>query len=208
MKPSGLRVKSSTPRVAGLEHRNGIAKTEYHEGRGKMAINIEIKAIVNDPGTLKSRAEAISDTPVQVLNQEDTFFYTPRGRLKLRVLGPQDGQLVYYERADTAGPKSSNYHVLETRDPALLKLILTAALGARGVVRKQRLLYMVKNCRVHLDNVQGLGTFMELEIVLSENQSEQEGETFAADLMSKLGIQENDLIDVAYIDLLEQQSRS
>ena len=79
-----------------------------------MPTNIEIKARVHDLGELRSRAEAVSDTPVQVIPQEDTFFHTPKGRLKLRQLKPDFAQLVYYERPDQDGPKRSNYYIYET----------------------------------------------------------------------------------------------
>jgi predicted adenylyl cyclase CyaB len=168
-----------------------------------MATNIEIKARVNDIQTLRIRAEALSDTPCQVIPQEDTFYHVPQGRLKLRRLAPDHAQLVYYTRHDTSGPKLSEYQIFETRDPDGLHSLLAAALGVRGVVRKVRYLYLAGQTRIHLDNVEGLGQFMELEVVLRPAQSEAEGQAIAQDLMQKLGIQPKDLINVAYMDLLE-----
>jgi len=170
-----------------------------------MPTNIEIKARVRDFALLRKNAEALSDTPVQVIPQEDTFFNTPRGRLKLRQLGPQQGQLVYYERSDAAGPKRSDYLLAGTADSSALKAALTAALGVRGVVRKTRYLYMVGQTRVHLDEVEGLGQFMELEVVLRPGQSDAEGQDIADDLMKKLGVSESELLEGAYMDLVEQQ---
>src|SRR5512143_696635 len=118
-----------------------------------MPANIEIKARLRDSADLSRRAAALSDTPEQVIPQEDTFFNVPRGRLKLRQLGPGHGQLIYYERQDTSGPKRSNYLIAETADPAALKATLTAALGIRGVIRKRRSLYMVGQTRIHVDEV-------------------------------------------------------
>lgn len=169
-----------------------------------MPSNIEIKAHVHDFPDLQRRAAALSDNSEQVIPQEDTFFVTPRGRLKLRQLSPQHGQLVWYERGDSAGPKLSNYLIAETSDPAALKQALTAALGVRGVVRKIRHLYLAGQTRIHLDEVEGLGNFMELEVVLREGQSDEEGKAIAADLMGKLGIKEEDLIQGAYMDLLDK----
>ena len=169
-----------------------------------MPANIEIKARVRDPASLGQRAEGLSDTPVEIIPQEDTFFNTPRGRLKLRQLSPGRGQLVYYERGDTAGPKRSNYLIVETSDPSALKAALTAALGVRGVVRKRRSLYLVGQTRIHLDEVEGLGQFMELEVVLRPEQSDAEGQAIAADLMAKLGVAQADLLEGAYMDLLEK----
>ena len=169
-----------------------------------MPANIEIKARLRDLADLRKRAEALSDTPVQVIPQEDTFFNTPHGRLKLRQLSPKQGQLVYYERPDQGGPKRSNYHIFETSDPESLKTALTLALGVRGVVRKARYLYMVGQTRIHLDEVERLGQFMELEVVLHDGQTDVEGQAIAEDLMTRLGVQKEDLLEGAYMDLLEK----
>jgi predicted adenylyl cyclase CyaB len=169
-----------------------------------MPANVEIKARVRNLSDLSQRAESLSDTPVELIPQEDTFFNTPHGRLKLRQLAPEQAQLVYYERADTAGPKRSYYLISETSDPSSLKAILTTALGVRGVVRKLRRLYLLGQTRLHLDDVEGLGHFMELEVILRPGQTDAEGQAIAADLMVKLGVMEADLLEGAYMDLLEK----
>jgi predicted adenylyl cyclase CyaB len=169
-----------------------------------MATNIEIKARVDDFEALKARAQALSDQPLKILPQEDTFFNTAKGRLKLRIQAPHMGQLIYYERPDQEGPKRSDYHLAETSDPENLKQALSLALGVRGVVRKTRYLYMVGQTRVHLDDVEGLGHFMELEVVMREDQSDAEGQTIAEDLMRKLGVRAEALIEGAYMDLIKQ----
>lgn len=170
-----------------------------------MPANIEIKARVPDFAALRQRAAALSDTPVEIIPQEDTFFHTPKGRLKLRLLAPDRAQLVYYERPDQDGPKRSNYHIFATSDPENLKTTLALALGVRGVVRKTRYLYLVGQTRLHLDDVEGLGHFMELEVVLHPGQSDAEGQAVAEDLMARLGVRKEDLIDGAYMDLLEKK---
>lgn len=169
-----------------------------------MPANIEIKARVSDPVRLQARAAALSDVPLQVIPQEDTFFNVPRGRLKLRQVSPEEGQLVYYERPDREGPKRSNYLLAPTTDPESLKRALTAALGLRGVVRKTRRLYLAGQTRIHLDEVEGLGHFMELEVVLTPGQSDAEGMAVAEDLMRQLGVEPADLLEGAYMDMLEQ----
>lgn len=169
-----------------------------------MPTNIEIKARVRNFLDLKRRAESLSDSPLEVIPQDDTFFVIPKGRLKLRVLAPDRAQLVYYERPNQDGPKRSDYFIFNTNDPENLKTALSLALGIRGVVRKTRYLYMVGQTRVHLDDVEGLGQFMELEVVLRDDQSDAEGQAIANDLMKKLGIEPTDLIEGAYMDLLEK----
>ncbi len=168
-----------------------------------MPRNVEIKARVHDFAGLKRKAEALADAPVKVLDQLDTFYITPRGRLKLRVLGPDCCELIQYARADESTAKTSTYEIVRSDDPAAFSRILESALPIRGVVTKRRHLYLVGPTRIHLDEVEGLGTFMELEVVLSKGQTPEYGEAIANDLMMKLGIQDDDLISGAYIDLLE-----
>ena len=170
-----------------------------------MPSNIEIKARAQNFEEIKSQAEKLSDKPVEVIPQEDIFFNTAHGRLKLRVLADH-AQLIYYTRPDQQGPKRSDYHITHSTDPENLKLVLELAYGIRGVVRKTRYLYLIGQTRVHLDDVQGLGQFMELEVVMAEGQSDAEGQAIAEGLMSALGVDRGDLIDGAYLDLLEKQS--
>jgi len=168
-----------------------------------MPSNIEIKAHVRDFDEIRRRAEKLSNTPVEVIPQVDTFFNTSHGRLKLRVLAEDKGQLIYYNRPDQEGPKRSDYHLSLNSDPENLKQVLELAYGIRGVVRKTRYLYIVDQTRVHLDDVEGLGQFMELEVVMREGQSDAEGQLIAEGLMAALGVERNDLLEGAYMDLLE-----
>ena len=172
-----------------------------------MAQNIEIKARVHDIARAHRLASALSDRPVESLSQRDIFFRTEGGRLKLRWQGDGRAYLVYYERADDAGPRSSVYHVAESQDPASLEEVLSAALGVRGEVRKHRTIYMVGTTRIHLDRVHGLGHFLELEAVLGPQQTLAQAYAMVASLMDQLAISDSDLIDVAYIDLLERNNR-
>ncbi|HLO29741.1 MAG TPA: class IV adenylate cyclase [Anaerolineales bacterium] len=170
-----------------------------------MPSNIEIKARVPNFAEIKSRAEKLSGTPGQIIAQEDIFFNTPQGRLKLRLLSAHEGQLIYYTRPDQGGPKRSDYHIFLTSDSENLKHVLELAYGIRGVVRKTRHLYLIGQTRVHLDEVEGLGQFMELEVVLKEGQSDAEGQAIAEGLMVSLGVGKNDLLEGAYMDLLEKR---
>ncbi len=172
-----------------------------------MPSNIEIKARARDFADIRKRAEKLTDTPVKVMSQEDTFFTVPQGRLKLRVRNPEPAQLIYYERPDQGGPKRSDYQIFETGDPENLKLTLGRALAVRGVVRKTRYLYMVGQTRVHLDDVEHLGQFIELEVVMRPGQTDAEGQAIAQDLMSKLGVEPADLLEGAYMDIIEQRQK-
>lgn len=170
-----------------------------------MPSNIEIKARVAGMAALESRTKQIADGPAVELNQEDVFFPCASGRLKLRTLAADRGELICYDRPDTDAPKQSTYDIFRTSDPHQLKSVLLQALGSTIIVKKRRLLYMVGQTRVHLDWVEGLGTFMELEVVLRPGQSADEGRAVARGLMTQLCINESDLISCAYADLLEAE---
>jgi predicted adenylyl cyclase CyaB len=167
-----------------------------------MPRNVEIKARASDLEAIARRTEALAGAPPGVLDQEDTFFPVERGRLKLRRIDAHRGELIFYERPDAAGPKTSDYDVAPVSEPDRLTAVLAAALGVAGVVRKRRRVYIVGQTRVHLDEVEGLGAFMELEVVLRADQSAAEGARIARDLMSKLGVGEDDLVAGAYVDLV------
>ena len=167
-----------------------------------MPANIEIKARVRDLECLRSRAEKISTTPCETIDQEDIFFQVPTGRLKLRSFPAGHAELIFYQREDTEGPKRSTYQLVPVEAHAALKAALTAALGVRGVVAKRRWLYLAGQTRIHLDSVAGLGDFMELEVVLRPTQTDAEGAAIAAELMAQLGVASHDLIEGAYIDLI------
>ncbi len=168
-----------------------------------MAINVEIKARAKDIDALREQVEPICDSFGGLIEQEDIFFKVDSGRLKLRILAPDRGQLIYYQRTDRAGPKVSEYHISETAEPDKLRIVLSKALGIRGVVRKERYLYWVDQTRIHLDQVEGLGDFLELEVVLRPDQSQKQGAAVASEILNILEISPDDLIEGAYIDLIE-----
>lgn len=165
--------------------------------------NIEIKARVKDLDSLMDLMQALSDRPCRKLMQEDIFFVVGRGRLKLRIQGENHGELIYYERNNSSQARPSNYHIYATYQPRALQALLEASLGVRGRVRKQRLLYIVGATRIHLDNVDGLGSFVEIETVLEPSQSSEQGLAMVRFIQERLGIEEADLVGLAYIDLIE-----
>jgi adenylate cyclase class IV len=155
-----------------------------------MARNVEIKARVADRG------------PVEIV-QDDTFFLCERGRLKLRAFSAAAGELIFYRRPDQAGPKESFYVIAPTSAPDGLRDALTLAYGQCGRVRKRRTLYLAGRTRIHLDEVDGLGHFLELEVVLDENEPTAAGIEVAHALLRTLAIDPGGLIEGAYVDLLD-----
>ncbi len=164
--------------------------------------NIEIKARITDYEKVKRLVEELCPAPPQTEQQEDTFFITPKGRLKLRESDDQSA-LIYYDRKDSLEPSQSDIAISFIENPDILKSVLSKSLGIRGIVKKKRILYKYGQTRIHLDDVKELGKFIELEVVLKSDQTSKDGETIANKLMDKFGIQNTDLIDVAYIDLIE-----
>ena len=172
-----------------------------------MAQNIEIKARANDFETQYQLAQKLSDTPLSVLEQSDTFFNVPKGRLKLREFPDQAAQLIFYHRNNVSGPKLSDYHICETQDPVGLKTILNKAYGQAIVVNKNRHLFFKGRTRIHFDTVENLGHFIELEVVLVEGEEPKHAQQEANELMQALGIAEQDLVQGAYADLLANDQR-
>ena len=169
-----------------------------------MPSNIEIKAYVKDPEGIEKIVKGLADGPCQVLDQEDFFFNSQRGRLKLRVFSHDSGHLIYYDRPDSAEAKQSGYEIYVTDRPLELQRILSSSLGTSVVVKKKRRVYLMGQTRVHFDQVEGLGNFLELEFVLGKNQDPEEGHIIIDDLMSRLGIDKSDLIAVAYADMIKE----
>ncbi len=118
------------------------------------------------------------------------------------------GDLIHYERSNAAGPKAYIYLKTLIDGPDDVEQVLTAALGTRGVVHKQRRLFRIGTTRLHPDEVEGLGSFLELEVVLDRGQTSSEGEATTLALMEKIGIADEDLVEAAYSDLLENRSRT
>jgi len=170
-----------------------------------MPQNIEIKAFLPNPPRVGEVVEQIGEEKGVIL-QEDTFFTSPKGRLKLRRLSDKQGELIYYERPDVHGPKQSDYIKVTTEDPDGHRSVLEKVQGIEGVVRKKRRLFILGQTRIHLDEVEGLGNFLELEVVLQEGQKPEDGMAIATDFMKKLGVKKKDLVAGAYIDLNKKRS--
>ena len=167
-----------------------------------MPRNVEIKARIESVDTLLPRVQAIADSGPTEIFQDDTFFSCPNGRLKLRAFSESAGELIFYQRPDMAGPKESFYVISPTASPDTLREALSLAYGACGRVRKHRTLFRAGRTRIHLDRVDGLGHFLELEVVLSEGESTETGMGIARELLATLGISPQQLIEGAYVDLL------
>jgi predicted adenylyl cyclase CyaB len=171
-----------------------------------MGRNVEIKAKIADAAGLAARLSELEAESLGTLDQTDSFFAAASGRLKLRECAGREAELIHYHRDDATAPRESNYEIAPVAEPERLKALLGAALGLLGVVRKRRRLYMMGQTRVHLDSVESLGEYMELEVVLREGQTSAEGRDIARSLQKTLGIADNDLVARAYFDLQERSA--
>jgi predicted adenylyl cyclase CyaB len=164
--------------------------------------NIEIKARLVDAALAHVVATRLSGGAAEILQQEDVFFPCQGARLKLRILGPQRGELIRYQRENAAEIRRSQYAIAHTTDPQVLREILANTMGVLDVVRKKRHLYLVGQTRIHIDEVEGLGDFLELEVVLRPGQSDSEGSRIASGVLKEFQIDRSQFVAEAYIDLL------
>lgn len=170
-----------------------------------MARNIEIKALLANIDACIDKAKYFSGSDPEMIWQEDYFFNCTNGRLKLRIFSSDNGELIFYKRKNESGPKTSQYFISKTNEPNKLLDVLEKSYGIRGVVKKIRKLFLIGNTRVHIDQVEHLGNFLELEVVLSKEEDINNGKQVAQRLMEQFGIEEGSLINCAYIDLIENK---
>ena len=169
-------------------------------------INIEIKARCTDPSFIRNYLLTKNAELRGTDQQTDTYFNVPNGRLKQRE-GVIENNLIFYERNNQAGPKQSNFSLVKVEDAAGLKAALTAALGQKVVVKKQREIWYIDNVKFHIDEVPGLGSFIEIEAGnlladLSREQLQEQCDFY----MNAFGVKAEDLIAISYSDMLLNQS--
>jgi len=167
-----------------------------------MPRNIEIKARIPDIKATFIRVAEIADQGPIEISQDDFFFSCPNGRLKLRILSHGKGRLIFYKRQDRHGPKECFYVISETKSPESLLKVLSLAFGQKGHVKKHRTLYISGRTRIHIDRVDGLGDFLELEVVLNEGEDLKTGTAEADELLERLGVSREQLVEGAYVDYL------
>jgi homotetrameric cytidine deaminase len=133
---------------------------------------MELKATDADPARSLAVVKAIGAEDHGVIHQRDTYFRVPSGRLKLREEEPGGATLVQYDRVDAAEARESRYRLVPISDPAVTRAALEASLGILAVVEKDRHLLIWRGVRIHLDDVVGLGSFIELEGVAAPESTD------------------------------------
>ena len=166
------------------------------------ARNVELKAHDPDPVATLARALAAGAGERGVLAQRDTYFAVRSGRLKLREEDPGGATLIAYDRPDAASERVSSYRLVPVPDPGALRAALTAADGVAAVVVKRRRLLMWETVRIHLDEVEGLGSFLELEAVAQPGSDLEREHGQVAHLRAVLDIPDAALREGSYADAL------
>jgi homotetrameric cytidine deaminase len=165
-------------------------------------VNVELKARDLDPEATYARCLALGAVEAGVLAQRDTYFTGRRGRLKLRVEDGERAELIAYRRPDSADASESTYVLAPVGEPDALAEALDAALGTTVVVSKQRRLLLWEGVRIHLDEVEALGSFVEFEAVLPDAGDLDSARAKVGHLRESLGIVDDALVSVGYSDLL------
>lgn len=165
-------------------------------------LNVEIKARCSTPAAIRAYLLSRHADFRGIDEQTDTYFHARRGRLKLRE-GNIENNLIYYERDNQAGPRNSHFQLVKVEDAAGLKLALESSVGIKVVVKKKREIYFIDNVKFHIDEVPGLGSFMEIEAsnktaALSQEQLKAQCDFY----VQALDIRAEDMIDVSYSDML------
>ncbi len=167
-----------------------------------VARNLEIKARTRDLHAARVAAQHFGALDQGTWCQKDTYFRVPNGRLKLRLSERRPAELIWYQRRDEAGARASDYSRLPIADPETLRDQLTGALGVLAVVEKRRQLLLWRNIRIHLDDVVGLGWFIEFEALVTDGVTEASRLADLALLEDALGIQAGDYLGPSYADLI------
>ena len=169
-------------------------------------LNVEIKARCSDPASIRTylltNGAEFKGTDIQ----KDTYFNVPYGRLKLRE-GNIENNLIYYNRSNQAGPKTSQFHLIKIEDAKQLKEVLSKSCGIKMIVVKVREIYYINNVKFHIDDVQELGSFVEVEAgnILAD-KTETELLEQCNYYLKEFRIKEEDLVAASYSDMLMKVS--
>jgi cytidine deaminase len=172
--------------------------------------NIELKARDPDPARTLDRALAIGAEDIGEIRQRDTYFAGARDRLKLREQEtdgpPLFDELIEYSRADSTEARTSTYRRVPVADAAPLREALDSAYGADVTVTKRRRVLLWEGVRIHLDEVDGLGSYLEIEALADSESDLTEEREKVERLRHELGIEEADLVAASYADLVRYVS--
>ncbi len=164
-----------------------------------MPRNLELKASVSSIELTRALAYQCGARFQGILMQADTYFCVPHGRLKLREIMGQGAELIFYERPESTSERWSTYSTVSVPDPGALKQQLASALGIMVEVKKKRELFLFEGTRIHIDEVEGLGTFLEFEIPVRNEEGASRQMLF---LREQFAIKDESIFMPSYSDLI------
>ena len=165
-----------------------------------MPQNLELKARISSVSEADRIARRLNAQVKGILHQRDIYYKVSQGRLKLRIINNSSAELIFYNRPNKKGSRYSEYFILPVYDAKLTNELCTSAFGQKVVVEKKRRLFLYKNSRIHLDEVRGLGTFIEFEVI--EKHGKRQAQKLLALLATEFGIKPATTIAVSYSDLV------
>ncbi len=164
-----------------------------------MATNLELKCRVTSLDAVRAAAERLGASGAGTVRQEDTYFMVREGRLKLRRFDDGQAELIFYRRPDTADARWSSYSRVPVKDPDALLEMLESALGVLATVRKSRQVYLLGETRIHCDNVDGAGYFLEFEVMEADTDR---AERVMRRLRDAFGIEQESIVGGSYAELM------
>jgi adenylate cyclase class IV len=168
--------------------------------------NVEFKAELRDIALARTICRAIGASFILTMDQTDTYFRVPSGRLKKRECEGEPTEWIYYERADKAAARLSRFTIYSAQQAR--ERFGETSLPVRAVVRKRRELYMLGNTRIHLDAVEGLGTFLELESLIGRDHGTARGHEAVATLRTQFAPALGETVAVGYVDLIDPSAEA
>jgi predicted adenylyl cyclase CyaB len=165
-----------------------------------MPKNLEIKSKYASASKAMAIARKIGASSQGTLSQTDTYFKVKSGRLKLREIDGRRFELIYYHRPNTRSSRFSDYTIIPVQDPRPVKAVLASVLGLAVVVRKKRTLFLLKNARIHIDSVHGLGVFIEFEVVVKRGK--EQAKKLMRFLRKQFAIEKKMVLGGSYSDMI------
>jgi adenylate cyclase class 2 len=168
-----------------------------------MPQNLELKARISSVSEAVHAAHRLKAQAKGILQQRDIYYKVSRGRLKLRIINDRSAELIFYNRPNKKGSRYSDYFVLPVSNAGLTNELCTAAFGQKVVVKKKRQLFLYKNSRIHLDEVRGLGTFVEFEVLV--RYGIRQAQKLLEVLSTEFAIKQTATLAFSYSDMLLQK---
>ena len=167
-----------------------------------MPTNLELKARSENPAIVSAALSRLNARNLGFFKQTDTYFHFRPGRLKLREMQDLQSEMIWYQRPNSRRHRYSDFKRIPVRDSRSIKQILAAIIGVRAVVKKKRHVYLFRNARIHIDNVEKLGTFVEFEVMVTKGRAQ--AQRLLSFLRNAFNIKSRSILVSSYGDLINR----